>query len=324
MKVEKLAIEQALGHILVHNQAGPDGRKILKKGHRLAPADLPTLQALGRDRVYVAVLDDDDVEENDAARCLGELLSGEGLVPSTAVTGRVNLLAGSTGLLKVNLAGLLALNGLPGLTLATLRHNSLIRPKTIIGTIKVIPYGVARTHLAAAEKICEQHRPLVRVAPFVMRRAALIYTGSQAARHKVIDSFTPALQERLAGYGVSLVTGPYVAEEEQAISQALLWALDSGVDMILVAGETSVMDADDITPRAIKAIGGEIEHHGAPVEPGNMLLLAYYRQIPIVGAPGCARSKGYNVVDMVLPRLAAGERLARRDLIEMSHGGLLV
>ena len=93
--------------------------------------------------------------------------------------------------------------------------------------------------------------------------------------------------------------------------------------MIIIAGETSIMDSDDITPRAIKAVGGEIIHYGVPAEPGNLLLLAYRNEVPIVGAPGCAKSKNYNVVDMVLPRLAAGERLTRYDLIELGYGGLL-
>jgi molybdopterin biosynthesis enzyme len=93
--------------------------------------------------------------------------------------------------------------------------------------------------------------------------------------------------------------------------------------MILVAGETSIMDVDDITPRAIKAVGGEIVHHGVPVEPGNLLLLAYRNDVPIVGAPGCARSKNFNVVDMILPRLAAGENLTRQELIRLGPGGLL-
>ncbi len=114
-----------------------------------------------------------------------------------------------------------------------------------------------------------------------------------------------------------------MAEDEAEIGQALRWALDSGAQMILIAGETSIMDTDDITPRAIKAIGGEIVHYGAPVEPGNLILLAYHGDIPIVGAPGCAKSKSYNVVDMILPRLAAGEHLTRRDVIALGHGGLL-
>ena len=131
------------------------------------------------------------------------------------------------------------------------------------------------------------------------------------------------LRERLIGYNTELIEGPYVPEDEAEISEALQWALGSGAKLILIAGETSIMDADDITPRAIKAIGGEITHYGMPVEPGNLMLLAYQGDIPIVGAPGCARSQSYNVVDMVLPRLAAGERLTRRDLIELGHGGLI-
>jgi molybdopterin biosynthesis enzyme len=161
------------------------------------------------------------------------------------------------------------------------------------------------------------------VKPFVLQTAVLITTGSEAARDKVIGGFTPALQDRLTSYNANLIEGPFVAEDESAISEALQWALGSEADMILIAGETSIMDTDDITPRAIKAVGGEITHYGVPVEPGNLLLLAYHDNVPIVGAPGCAKSKNFNVVDMVLPRLAAGERLGRGDLIELGHGGLL-
>jgi molybdopterin biosynthesis enzyme len=176
--------------------------------------------------------------------------------------------------------------------------------------------------LEVAEAVA-RNTPLVTVKPFVIRRAALITTGSEAARQKTVAAFTPALRDRLADYHTDMIEGPYVAEDDQEIGEALQWALNQDAQMILIAGETSIMDVDDVTPRAITAIGGEIIHHGVPVEPGNLFLLAYHHETPIVGAPGCARSKSYNVVDMVLPRLAAGERLTRRDLIELGHGGLL-
>ena len=192
----------------------------------------------------------------------------------------------------------------------------------MLGTIKIIPYSVPQAELEAAEAVARAY-PLVAVKPFVVHRAMLITTGSEAARAKVVSSFTGPLRERLAEFGTELIDGPYVAEDEQAISQAIRAALDSAVEMILIAGETSIMDTDDITPRAIKVAGGEIVHHGVPVEPGNLFMLAYHGDIPVVGAPGCARSKSYNVIDMVLPRLAAGERLARRDLVQLGHGGYL-
>jgi molybdopterin biosynthesis enzyme len=323
MKVEKLPIDKAPGHILLHNQVGPDGRKVLKKGHRLTEDDLATLRALGRQAVYVAVLAEDDVGENEAARRLGQVIAGEHIDTSSATTGRVNLLAASSGLFKVNPQNLVAFNDRVGITLATLTNNTVVQPKSLVGTIKIIPYGLPRTDLEAAETVARQRGPLVGIKPFVMKKAVLLTTGSEAGRDKVIEGFTSPLRDRLTSYNMELLPGPYSPEEEQAISQALRWALNKGADMIIVAGETSIMDADDITPRAIKAVGGEIVHYGVPVEPGNLLLLAYHNQIPIVGAPGCARSKYYNVVDIILPRLAAGERLSRGELINLGHGGYL-
>jgi molybdopterin biosynthesis enzyme len=94
-----------------------------------------------------------------------------------------------------------------------------------------------------------------------------------------------------------------------------------------VAGETSIMDRDDVTPQGIRLAGGRIEHYGAPVEPGNLLLLAYLGDgsgaLPVLGAPGCVRSRDANIVDLLLPRLLAGEQVRRADIVALGHGGLL-
>lgn len=322
MKVEKLPISQATGQVLLHNLVGPDGRRVLRKGRQLTRDDISKLKAAGQESVYVAILEENDINEDEAARRLGQIIAGNGIAASNAVTGRVNLTAERAGLLKVNADALLDFNDRPGITLGTLRNNSAVQPQTVIGTIKIIPYSVPKDTLAAAEAIA-QNTPLIRLIPFVVKQAALITTGSPEGREKVVTSFTRPLRERLAQYNTTLLEGPYVAEDEDEIRAAIHWALGRGVEMVLIAGETSIMDTDDITPRAIRAVGGNIVHHGVPVEPGNLLLLAYYNNIPIVGAPGCARSPSYNVVDMVLPRLAAGEQLSRRDLVELGHGGYL-
>lgn len=322
MKVEKLPIKKAVGHILLHNQIGQNGRKVIKKGYRLRESDLPVLQSLGREQIYVALLEGGDVDENEAARRLGAVIAGARMKTSSATTGRVNFLAETTGLFKVNIDALLEFNNCAGITLGTIPGNSLVQPQKMLGTLKIIPFYVPQAALKTAEAIAAKDS-LVEVKPFVVKQAALITTGSELAKEKVVDTFTSPLRDRLALYQTEMMAGPHVAEDEQEISEALQWALASGAEMILIAGQTSIMDMDDITPRAIKATGGEIVHHGVPVEPGNLLLLAYHGDIPIVGAPGCARSRSYNVVDMVLPRLAAGERLTRRDLLEFGHGGLL-
>ena len=52
-------------------------------------------------------------------------------------------------------------------------------------------------------------------------------------------------------------------------------------------------------------------------------MLAYIGDVPVVGAPGCARSRKTNIVDWILPRLLVGDRLTRRDIVALGHGGLL-
>ncbi len=322
MKVKKVAVTEAKGHILLRNQVGPDGRKAIKKGQRLTAADVATLQTLGQHEVYVAILEEHDIDENEAARRLGHIIAGAHIATSKATTGRVNLWAETEGVFKVNVRALLEFNQCLGLTLGTIANNSLVAPKKMLGTVKIIPYSIPQNTLTAAEEIARQ-QPLIELHPFRIKQAVLITTGSPLVRQKVIEGFTAPLRDRLATYQTAMISGPYVAETEQAIAEAIQEALAQKVGLILIAGETSVMDLDDITPRAIRAIGGEIVHHGVPVEPGNLLLLAYHGHTPIVGAPGCARSRKQNVVDMVLPRLATGERLTRQDLLELGHGGFI-
>jgi molybdenum cofactor cytidylyltransferase len=83
------------------------------------------------------------------------------------------------------------------------------------------------------------------------------------------------------------------------------------------------MDRHDIAPRAVELAGGEVVCFGAPVDPGNLLMLGYVGEVAVLGAPGCARSPKRNIVDLVLPRLLAGERLGRGDIVALGHGGLL-
>jgi molybdopterin biosynthesis enzyme len=83
------------------------------------------------------------------------------------------------------------------------------------------------------------------------------------------------------------------------------------------------MDADDTALRGLREVGAQVVVHGAPVEPGNLLALAYFPHTPVLCAPGCARGLGYNIVDMILPRLLLGDHLERTDIAALGLGGLL-
>lgn len=324
MKFEPVEVERAAGLILGHNVAGEGGRRALRKGKELTEDDLAKLAALGRRSVYVARLEPGDVGENDAAQRIARAAAGEGLRRSRPSTGRVNLYARALGLLRVDRERLDRLNATDGVTLATLRDHAPAREGKMVATLKIIPYALPEAIVRRAE---EDAAGLLRLTPLAAQRVGLILSGSPPARERIVRGFRDALAPRLTALGAELSDVDFVSLDDEAGEERLAAAIDrqlaSGAGLLILAGETAIMDRHDVAPRAVERAGGEVECFGAPVDPGNLLLLAYRGDTPIVGAPGCARSPKANIVDRLLPRLLAGDRLSRADVAELGHGGLL-
>ena len=320
-------LEEAVGRLLGHNVAGADGRPALRKGRPLSPEDVALLRGLGRQVVYVAEPGTNDLDENAAARRVAQAALGLGLRLVGPGAGRANLLATGRGVLRVDAARLLRLNELEGITVATLLGHTPVREGQVVATVKVIPFALPETVVLAAEAAAAEGGPLLRVDPMLPRAASLLLCGSTSARARIVREFEPPLRSRLEALGATIRTAGYVPLEDEAGERALAAALrrevDQGAGLIVLAGETAIVDRHDIAPRAIERAGGEVAAFGAPVDPGNLLLLAYLGPVPVLGAPGCARSPKDNVIDAVLPRLLAGDRLGRADLAALGHGGLL-
>jgi molybdenum cofactor cytidylyltransferase len=327
MQLEERAVSAAAGTILVHNVADTDGRKVLKKGTRLAEEHLSRLAELGHQTVTVAVLEADDVHEDEAAVALAEALQTEGLRVSRVTGGRVNLVAEVDGLLDIDAERLLELNTLPGITLATVPPHFVVGPnqKTAqVATLKIIPYAVSRHNLDRALELTGPRHGIIEFRPLPQgRRAVLLLTGEPAAHDRLRTDFEPPTRARLEQLGATLVAVEAVPQEVAAIQEAAA-RLAGTADLLIVAGQTSIMDEDDTTLRALREAGAEVALHGAPVEPGNLLALAYFPQTPVLCAPGCARGLNINVVDLVLPRLLLGDHLSRADVAVFGLGGLLV
>jgi molybdenum cofactor cytidylyltransferase len=326
MKFGPVPLNQAEGRILGHNVAGPGGKRLLRKGKALERADIDSLRNLGRRTVYVAELEPGDVEENEAALRIAKAALGAGLRLSGASTGRVNLIATVLGLFRFPAGRLFDVNSGEGVTIASLASHAVVRPGQTVATVKVIPYAVPEDEVASAERVSREGGPLFRVDALVKRRVALVLSGSPEGKEQLEESFTP-LVERVTALGSEVVERAYVTLEdekgEETLADTLRREVALPVDLILLAGETAIMDRHDITPRAVERAGGGIVSVGAPVDPGNLLLVAYIDDVAVLGAPGCARSRKVNVVDWVLPRLLAGERLTRKDIVTLGAGGLL-
>ncbi len=331
MKFGSVPLTHAVGKILGHNIAGADGRRILRKGRLVTQPDIDSLRAIGRTTVYVADLEAGDIGEDKAAQRVAYAVAGETLRLTGPATGRVNFFAERLGILRVDATRLAQLNGCFGITLATLPTNSAVgkangRQNHLVATVKILPYALPEKTISVAETIANIGTPILQIDPLLPRRVALILSGSPTAKARILHSFDAPIRGRLTNLGASLISTDFVPlEDEQGEVELadLLRQKKDHIDLIVLAGETAVMDENDIAPRAIQRAGGSIITFGAPVDPGNLLLLAEIDGTPILGAPGCARSPKNNIVDWVLPRLLVGDKLTHEDIFSLGHGGLL-
>lgn len=326
MKFGPVPLSEAKGKILGHNIAGANGQRLLRKGKPLTDEDLEKLRILGRSSVYVAQVEPDDVDENKAARRVAEAVCGPGLHITGGSSGRANLLSDEMGILRIDIDRLAQINERNGMTLATLPAHTPVYARQIVATVKIIPYAVPEATVSQVEAISGGTGSILRVDALPSHSVGMILSGSISIHEKLVSDFAP-LRYRIEKLGSSVARTDFVAlddeSDEEALASMLKQQLASGIGMILLAGETAIMDAHDILPRAVERAGGHIESVGAPVDPGNLLMLAYIGDVPVVGAPGCARSRKTNIVDWILPRLLVGDRLTRKDIVALGHGGLL-
>lgn len=324
MRLQNIPIDQSIGTILIHNVVGSDGRKALFKGRLITAADVAILGALGNTTVYAAILDPGDIREDEAAARLGRLVAPEQIERSKPSGGRVNFYATNSGILRVNTGALVRINELRGLTLATIKNYASVAPKKMFATLKTIGLALPESVLLDADRVVREHGDVLSVVSTKNQKVAIILAGSENGRARVQETFSQPIRARIEELGARIVSEDFVAEDESVIANAIESAIRTGAQMIVLAGETSIMDAGDITPHGIERAGGKIELYGAPVEPGNLLLLAYRGDVPIIGAPGCIKSRETNVVDLILPRLLIGEHVTSADVNQLAEGGLLV
>ncbi len=322
MKFGPVALDECVGAILAHGLRVPGG--VFKKGRLLADDDIAALREAGYDRVVVARLEPGDVTEDAAAAALAGALAGDGVVVARAFTGRCNLMAGQDGLLALDRRGLDALNAVDeAMTVATLAPHARVSARQLLATIKIIPFAVSRGSLDRALDSLRGAPAAVRVAPFRSLDVALVQTRLPGTRDAVLDKTAGVVGRRLEELGSRVVREERCEHGEEALTTALAGVVDDGPGMVLVVGASAIVDRRDVVPAAIAGVGGELDHFGMPVDPGNLLLLAHRGDTPILGLPGCARSPAYNGFDQVLERLLAGLPAGPAEIMGMGVGGLL-
>lgn len=323
MKFGAVPVAEALGATAVHSIR--QGGFVLKKGTVIGPAEIEALKAAGISDVVVARMDAGDVGEDAAAARIAASLGGEAVNTDRAFTGRCNLFAANAGVLVVDRRAIDALNRIDeAITFATLPAFKPVVAGEMIGTVKIIPFAVSEQSVSAALKIAASAKPLMRVAPYRIKKVGIVSTLLPGLSEKVIDKTLKITQERLAPAGAKIVAERRVSHEQPALKSAIADVLRDGAELVIVFGASAIADRRDVIPAAIEAAGGRIEHFGMPVDPGNLILIGQLNGKTLLGAPGCARSPKENGFDWVLMRLLAGIPVTREDITGMGVGGLLM
>ncbi len=321
MKFGAVAPAEAIGATAVHT-IRQDGL-VLKKGTLIGAAEAAALQAAGIKDVVVARLEPGDVSEDVAAAEIAEAVAGEGVHVDRAFTGRANLFAQSSGVLVVDKDAIDRLNRVDeAITLATLPAYKPVVAGEMIATVKIIPFAVAG---AARDKaLAGVKAPLIRIAPYRIRKVGVVSTVLPGLASKVIEKTLKITAERLAPAGATIVAERRVPHDSTALARALNEVLKAGSELVIVFGASAIADRRDVIPAALEEIGGRIEHFGMPVDPGNLLMIGAAGARPVIGAPGCARSPKENGFDWVLMRMLAGLAVPREDITGLGVGGLLM
>jgi molybdenum cofactor cytidylyltransferase len=318
MRFGPVPLSEALGAILAHSVALPEGR--LRKGCTLGPTEIEQLQATGHAQVIVARLDPTDLHEDAAALAVAQALVPDpraaGLDLRPVGTGRVNLHARTAGVLDVAAAKVDALNAVdPMLTLATVPRWQRLAAGEMAATVKIIAYGVAAASVTAA---CAAGADALRLCPARLTRVVLVETHTDPAGRRLDPD---AITHRLAVLGAGLMAHLHSPHHEADLATTLASVKDAELILILTASATS--DPDDVAPGAVRRAGGRVDRFGMPVDPGNLLFLGELDGTPIIGLPGCARSPALNGADWVMERLICGVPVTALDIAGMGVGGLL-
>ncbi len=344
-------IVEAIGMVLAHDitEIRKDEFKgrAFKKGHIIRVEDITHLKRLGKEHLFVLSLSPDEMHEDDAAAALAAALMGKGVrVEGEPKEGKINIVADRDGLLCVNRDALLGLNLLGDVMCATRHGNSLVKKDRIVAGTRAIPLVVKRRIIAEAVAVCEEARqsgaPVIEVKKLRKPKAGVVITGNEVYHGRIKDAFAPVITRKVEAFGGEIIGLYYAPDDAGFIKQRLQELIDAGADLLITTGGMSV-DPDDVTRFAIRDIGATDITYGAAVLPGAMFLVGYLSKehsaesivqkpsapgappsagIPILGIPACGMYHAITVLDLILPRVLAGERIGRQELAELGHGGL--
>lgn len=322
MRALTVDVKASTGRILCCTVFRPGGKKLLAKGHVISDEDVRVLESEGMEQIWVTELEDGEVGEDDAVKAVANEMGCGSFEIRAAAGGRSNLIATEPCCILVDDELLRQINCTASVVIATVPNLAYAVAGQRIATVKSAPFAVAKEQLQAIIGIVKERGPILQARPIRGATVGVLYSDPLSGE-RGRQLFENIMRQRLERFGVQANYILSCTEDENSVTRCLQHLLRSKPAAILTASTTAPAGPEDIIGQAMMRIGAQIERFLAPVEPGNLLLLAYKDDIPIVSAPGCFRSAKPNVVDMVLPPLLARYRLTGWEIGGLGHGGLL-
>lgn len=322
----KVRVEDAVGMVLAHDiteiRRGEFKGPAFRKGHHLEAADICQLQRLGKRHLYVLKIDEGFVHENDAAIALAQAFCGDGVTwRDPPREGKIALIAERDGLFKANVEALTEINLVGDIMCASRHTNFLVTKGATVAATRAIPLVIRTGLLDRAVSIAHSCGGLFRVKPLRKARVGIVITGNEVFTRLIEDQFEPVLRGKVNQIGSEVIGVRFAPDEPDLIEQEIRELLNMRADLLLVTGGMSV-DPDDVTRQGVAQAGAKEFIYGAPVLPGAMFMVSAMGDVPVLGIPACGLYHEATVLDLMLPRILAGEQPTREELAAMGHGGL--
>ena len=295
---------------------------MLAKGHVISDEDVRVLESEGMESIWVTELEEGEVGEDDAVCQVASEMGCGSFEIRLAAGGRANLLATENCCVLVDDELLKQINCAASVVIATALNFSYAVAGQRIATVKSAPFAVGKDQLEAVINIIKERGPILQARPLRAPSVGVLYTDPISGE-RARQLFENIMRQRLERFGVSANFVLSCTEDENSVARCMQHLLRSKPCAILVASTTAPAGPEDVIGQAMLKVGGQVERFLAPVEPGNLLLMAYKDEVPIISAPGCFRSAKPNVVDLIMPPLLARYHVTGWEVACLGHGGLL-
>jgi hypothetical protein len=326
MSQRVINVEDAVGTILAHDiteiRRGEFKGPAFRKGHKVRESDICHLQRLGKRHLFALEIEEGYLHENDAAVAMANAFGGNGVTwQGEPKEGKINLVAAQDGLFKANVEALTEINLLEEVMCASRHNNFPVREGETIAALRAIPLVIRAEVVDRVVAIVRSHGGLFQVKPLRRARAGIVITGNEVFSHLIEDQFELVLRRKMDKIGSEVVGVTFAPDDAECIVRKIRRLLSEGADLLLITGGMSV-DPDDVTRQAVVEAGGTDILYGAPVLPGAMFMIATIGSVTVLGVPACGLYHEITILDLVLPRVLSGERLTRKDIAALGHGGL--